>query len=221
MKAKIVLLTTLFLFLVSEIALSSVVVFVDKGSYMLYVLKEGEVVLEQRVVIGRKSRPTPAMSDEITHIVINPTWTVPQKLARLDVVPHIQRDPEYIKRKGFLFFETFRKKNLVKPEDIKWGEYTKQTRFPYTIMQPPGPQNPLGGIKFILTNKRAIFLHGTPSRTHFDYENREISSGCVRVENEHELAQFLLPHINLKTLLSTKKEEKWIKLKNPVPVIIR
>jgi murein L,D-transpeptidase YcbB/YkuD len=56
----------------------------------------------------------------------------------------------------------------------------------------PGPQNPLGRIKFMFPNRFAVYLHDTPERYLFARDIRSYSSGCIRVERPLDLAQYLL-----------------------------
>jgi hypothetical protein len=62
----------------------------------------------------------------------------------------------------------------------------------YRLVQPPGPKNALGRVKFMFPNGHAIYLHDTPSRHLFARSQRSYSHGCVRVENPLDLAQEVL-----------------------------
>ena len=61
---------------------------------------------------------------------------------------------------------------------------------PYRLVQRPGPDNALGRIKFMFPNEHAVYLHDTPSRDLFERNSRAFSSGCIRVENPFELAEY-------------------------------
>lgn len=56
---------------------------------------------------------------------------------------------------------------------------------------PPGPNNPLGQVRFSTDNNRSIYLHDTNHHELFDREARALSAGCVRVSRWNELAQIL------------------------------
>lgn len=210
---KIVLIMSL-----SGVSFSAPALFVDKNEYMLHVMEDDAIVFSQRVIVGKKSRPTPDLVDQITHVVINPHWNVPSKLARWDVVPKIKKDPTAIERYGYRFYMDNLKQIEVPPETIPFIGYVRGEPFPYQIVQDPGPRNALGPIKFIMTNKRAIYLHGTPYKGLFDLDDRERSSGCIRVEDPIELAEFLLPGVDIRGMLQRYKDERWIKLETPVRV---
>jgi len=61
-----------------------------------------------------------------------------------------------------------------------------------TVMQPPGPRNALGRIKFNLDNDQAIYLHDTNAKSAFGREERALSHGCVRVKDIDQLATELM-----------------------------
>jgi len=60
------------------------------------------------------------------------------------------------------------------------------------LIQPPGPNNPLGPIRIGLYDSDGIFLHGTTSPGLFARPARALSHGCVRVERIREVAAWLL-----------------------------
>jgi murein L,D-transpeptidase YcbB/YkuD len=60
------------------------------------------------------------------------------------------------------------------------------------VEQLPGPEAGLGLILFDMPNRFDVFLHDTPDRDIFSFDNRRISHGCIRVQNPRELAALLL-----------------------------
>ena len=56
---------------------------------------------------------------------------------------------------------------------------------------PPGPNNPLGQVRFSTDNNKSIYLHDTNHHELFDRNMRALSAGCVRVSRWNELAQIL------------------------------
>ena len=58
-------------------------------------------------------------------------------------------------------------------------------------VQPSGPRNALGLVKFDLRNGHAIYLHDTPSKSLFLRDERHASHGCVRVHNALEFAELI------------------------------
>lgn len=58
-------------------------------------------------------------------------------------------------------------------------------------VQPSGPGNALGLVKFDMRNGHAIYLHDTPSKSLFLRDERHASHGCVRVHNALEFAELI------------------------------
>ena len=77
------------------------------------------------------------------------------------------------------------------PGTIDWSQ-TSRNRFPYRVVQQPGPGNALGRVKFMFPNKYAVYLHDTPSRALFTRSSRAFSAGCVRVRDPLHFADLLL-----------------------------
>ena len=60
------------------------------------------------------------------------------------------------------------------------------------LIQPPGPNNPLGPLRLGLLDSDGIFLHGTNRPGLFAREGRTLSHGCVRVERIRDLCAWVL-----------------------------
>lgn len=59
------------------------------------------------------------------------------------------------------------------------------------VYVPPGIKNPLGLLRFSTDNSDNIYLHDTDEHELFERPNRARSSGCVRVQQWHALAELL------------------------------
>jgi murein L,D-transpeptidase YcbB/YkuD len=79
----------------------------------------------------------------------------------------------------------------VDRRSVDWSSVST-CHFPYQLRQDPGPQNALGRVKFMLPNPYHVYLHDTPARELFAKTERAFSSGCIRLENPMELAEYLL-----------------------------
>ncbi|WP_375270849.1 L,D-transpeptidase family protein [Sphingomonas sp.] len=58
-------------------------------------------------------------------------------------------------------------------------------------VQPSGPDNALGLVKFDMQNNQAIYLHDTSSPELFDRSQRHLSHGCIRVADALGFARML------------------------------
>ncbi len=144
--------------------------------------------VESRVVIGRSdASPTPVYSGEIARIEFNPYWFVPSTIARLEIVPKLRRNPDWMVRQGMEITLAGRTHARATPALIDALAAGRAS-----IRQRPGPRNALGQIKFVLPNARNIYLHDTSARSLFDKLQRDFSHGCVRVEKPVELARVIL-----------------------------
>lgn len=146
---------------------------------------------EARVVVGRPFRTTPEFRATMKYLVLNPEWNVPPTILREDVLPKVIRDPSYLARHRMRVLDASGR--AVDPAALDWAAWRERPRaFPYQIVQAPGADNPLGGIKFMFPNEHSVYLHDTPARELFDRPVRAFSSGCIRIDKPLELAVLLL-----------------------------
>ena len=164
-------------------------IIVNIAGFRAYLVKEGQIAWETRVQVGRSYHQTPVFRDSMTYVVMNPTWTVPYSIATKEMLPKIQRDPDYFKTRDFDVRS--RDGQNVDPEAIDWSQLSRGN-FPYTFVQRAGPGNALGRIKFIFPNKHSVYLHDTPSKSLFERSERAFSHGCIRTQNPFDLAERLL-----------------------------
>jgi murein L,D-transpeptidase YcbB/YkuD len=75
------------------------------------------------------------------------------------------------------------------------------------FVQPPGPRNALGLVKFDMRNGHAIYLHDTPSKSLFQRDERHASHGCVRVQDALGFAEMLARDNGI--------EEQWRRAQRP------
>jgi murein L,D-transpeptidase YcbB/YkuD len=162
---------------------------VNIAGFRAYLVNDGKVIWETRVQVGKPFHQTPVFRDEMTYVVMNPTWTVPYSIATKEMLPVIQRDPDYFKTRTFDVRN--RAGENVDPETIDWSKHSRRN-LPYTFVQRPGPRNALGRIKFIFPNEYSVYLHDTPSKSLFGRSERAFSHGCIRTQNPFDLAELLL-----------------------------
>ena len=167
-------------------------ILVNIASFDLDVVEQETSVMNMRVVAGKPYRKTPVFSDQITYLVINPYWGVPDTIARNDILPKLKKDPDFLIQQRIRVFEGWGGGTReIDPATIDWITVSA-ARFTYRFKQDPGPQNALGRIKFMFPNQFDVYLHDTPSKELFTRARRDFSSGCIRIEKPVELAEYLL-----------------------------
>ncbi len=174
---------------------------VNIPDFEVRVVRDGNVVLTNRVVVGKPATPTPVFSNTMKFLIVNPYWNVPPSILHKEMLPHLARDPFYLQRMGF---ETFYLHGHL------------------MVRQPPGERNALGQIKFMFPNQYSVYLHDTPQRRLFAETKRAFSHGCVRVDQPFDFAETILgpkwPQERIKRLIGGK--EHYVFLPIPLPIHI-
>jgi murein L,D-transpeptidase YcbB/YkuD len=187
----------------------------------LFLRKDGADAMHMRVVVGKNARQTPVLNAMMTNVVINPPWGVPPTILKKDVLPGITKSGSaYLAKKGLRVYDL--KGNHVDASQVNASNYKR-----FVFKQPPGDDNALGYVKFNLPNKWDIYLHDTPHREDFPKSDRALSSGCIRVQQPREMAEYILTELNNKrypleridSVIVTHKTRYEV-LKNKIPVHI-
>lgn len=173
--------------------------FVNLAAQEIRLMDNGQQMMKFRTVNGRADRPTPSMMQQIRSVILNPTWTVPPKLAFADEMPQIQKDPNFLKTHNMYILDTYTKQyynDLSQIDMTKFTDNSATTR--YYFVQGPGNLNALGVIKFPLSNMDGtinaddIYLHDTNQRDFFTLAERYKSSGCIRLQMPIEFGEQVL-----------------------------
>lgn len=137
------------------------------------------------VVGGRGRNETPELASTLDMIVFSPTWRVPPRIIRDEIIPNALSDSMYLTRQGM---ELVRKGQVVPatPENLALVGDSIGVR------QRPGDVNALGMVKFIFPNPYGVYLHDTPTKSTFRLANRAESHGCIRLADAPSLATWLL-----------------------------
>lgn len=191
------------------------VLLVNLPSQTVRLIRNGKLILTMRAVVGRPERSTPLLRDEVTHVIVNPTWTVPPTVLKEDKLPNLRNTG----RSGINNATVYLDGQAVTPEYVDWSTVTPGR---VRIVQEPGDGNALGRFRFNLTNPYNIYLHGTNEPKAFDRELRAVSSGCVRLQDARRMAEEVLqtegidaPRIDR---MLERGKPQWVKLATPLPV---
>ena len=132
--------------------------FVDITAFRLNLMRNHEEVWTTPVVIGTADAQTPMFRDEMEHIVFNPTWSVPVS---------IQKKMGGVSSR----YQVVDRRTGREVSGVNTSNYKR-----YRIVQPAGPSNALGRVKFMFPNGHAIYLHDTPSRHLFSRSESRLQS---------------------------------------------
>ena len=166
---------------------------VDSGASMLTLYQDGQPVNSMKVITGTAELPTPLIASVMYYITYNPYWHAPDHLVRKTIAPNVLRlGMGYFKSHGYdVIDEWSEHANVIDPKSIDWKAAAAGTLH-LKIRQAPGPLNSMGILKFPFPNPEDIYLHDTPDHEKFGKANRNLSNGCVRVEDAKRLGNWLL-----------------------------
>jgi murein L,D-transpeptidase YcbB/YkuD len=195
-------------------------ILVNVPAYTLQVMDGDKPTLAMRVIVGAKDTPTPLFSDEMRYVVFSPYWNIPDSILQKETLPHLAKDPDYLKRNNL---EVVGTSGTIDPAKIDWNDESATKAI--HIRQAPGPENALGLVKFIFPNHFNVYLHDTADHRLFNRPHRALSHGCIRVERPVDLASFVLRDDNRWTNegivdAMQAKEEQTVSLKERLPVHI-
>jgi len=198
--------------------------FINIPAFWLTVFEKDTVVMQSAIVCGTTENQTPILKSKIDHMLIYPYWNVPVSIATKEILPAVQRDTSYLRRKNFEVLGA--KDAILDYKKIPWKKYSKDY-LPVRFRQRIGEENSLGVVKFNFNNPFGVYLHDTNSKRYFKTSNRSQSHGCIRLENFIDFADFLIrddsvhyTHDSLQ-LYFAKHEQRKIKLKKPLPIYTR
>lgn len=129
--------------------------------------ENGVEVQRWRVVVGRPRTRTPVFSAQVTGVIFNPWWEIPQSIVAESIGALRRSNPREFARRGYV---------------VENGRYRQR----------PGAANALGRMKLVMPNGYAVYLHDSPAQALFQQEVRVGSHGCVRVADALSLATALL-----------------------------
>ncbi len=163
-------------------------IIVNIAGFELKLVRGGEVEDRMAVVVGKPYHRTPAFSDAIRYVELNPYWNVPPSIALKEELPKLRQNPGGRASEGF---EAVRGDAVYALTSINWAQYGPGN-FPFQIRQRPGSNNALGRVKFMFPNKFNVYLHDTPAKSLFGRSERAFSHGCIRLSRPIDLAEEVL-----------------------------
>lgn len=164
-------------------------ILVNVPAFMMRVMEGDSTMLQTKVIVGKRSTPTPILESVITSFIIYPYWHAPRSIATKEILPLLKSDRTYLERNNF---QVLNKSGAVIPADtIQWHLYSTD-HFPFILRQREGSENSMGIIRFNFANRYGVYLHDTNSKRLFERASRDLSHGCVRVSKAVDFARYLV-----------------------------
>jgi len=184
-----------------------------------------QVALYKTVIVGKAyGHKSPVFEKEMKYVVFRPYWQVTPTIQRAEIVPHVEKDRNYITAKNF---EVVTGDGKVVTDGRISDEVLAELKSGHLrVRQKPGPDNSLGLVKLIFPNDDNVYLHGTEAPQLFANEQRDLSHGCIRVQNPADLAAWALrnnPGWNLErvqAMMNGTQDNVTVNLDKPIPVLI-
>jgi murein L,D-transpeptidase YcbB/YkuD len=193
-------------------------VLVDAASATLWMYEDGKPVDSMRVVVGKPEQQTPLMAGFIRYAILNPYWNIPDDLVQTNIAANVlDRGFGYLSGGRYQVLADWRPDApLLDPATVDWrAVHAGQTRV--HVRQQPGGSNFMGKVKFMFPNAQGIYLHDTPDKHLMRLDERQLSSGCVRLEDANKMHRWLMG----KPLpSSTRNPEQTEQLPEMVPIYI-
>ena len=175
-------------------------ILVNIPSYRLLYVKGGVNEFVSDVFVGTTWSETEIFSSTMDKVVFSPYWNVPQSIIDNELKLNMAKD-----------------KNYLEEHNMEWNGGK--------VRQKPGPKNSLGLVKFLFPNPFDIYMHDTPAKSLFQFEQHTFSHGCINIKEAKKLAHVILKgdpdwtDEMIDNAMNGEKETTCI-LKNKIPIYI-
>ena len=178
---------------------------VNIPEFVLHVYEGKQKAFDIDVVVGKEGHNTMMFNGDLNQVVFSPYWNVPPSIVAKEILPAIEKNPNYIAKENM--------------------EITGNDDGLPVVRQKPGPGNALGKVKFLFPNSFNIYFHDTPSKSLFNRDTRAYSHGCIRLREPEKFANYVLrnqPEWTPEKISEAMNSgnEKYVKVKDPIPVVI-
>jgi murein L,D-transpeptidase YcbB/YkuD len=178
---------------------------VNIPEFVLHLYEGKQKVFDIDVVVGKEGHSTMMFNGDLNQVVFSPYWNVPSSIVKKEILPAMEKNPNYLAKENM--------------------EITGNEDGIPEIRQRPGGKNALGRVKFLFPNSFNIYFHDTPAKSLFDKDQRAYSHGCIRLKEPEKLANYVLrnqPEWTPEKIEEAMNsgEQKFVKVKDPIPVVI-
>ena len=195
-------------------------IMVDAAAARLYMIQDGRVVDSMKVVVGKAGprTETPMMASTIYYATLNPYWHVDGELVRSLIAKNVlEKGLGYLKQQGYQVMPADPSDDrLLDPASIDWQAVADGTLH-LRVRELPGPANSMGRMKFGFPNAEDIYLHDTPVKELFGQDDRDLSHGCIRLQDAEKLGRWMLGR---DPQTDSSAPEQNVPLPTPVPIYV-
>jgi murein L,D-transpeptidase YcbB/YkuD len=193
-------------------------IMVDAASARLYMIENGKIADSMKVIVGKPTAQTPMLASTIYHATLNPYWNVPGDLVQKLIAPRVvEQGITYLTSHGYEVLSDYGSNaELLSPSKVDW-KAVAAGRSLVKVRQRPGPANSMGQVKFGFPNGADIYLHDTPKKELFAQADRDISNGCIRLEDAERLSRWLMGR---EPAAASSDPEQHLLLPTPVPIYV-
>jgi murein L,D-transpeptidase YcbB/YkuD len=195
---------------------------VNIPEFKVRVIENNKTSIDMRIVVGKRDKQTPVFSAELQSIVLNPTWNVPDSIARHEIIPKTLKDPAYLKKHRLVMRKDY---NLNSPA-LSFNAQNAAAyvggkgEVPFKFIEVASGRNALGRVKFLFPNENSVYMHDTPAKHLFKRKVRTYSHGCVRLGNPMKMLDFLATNYSTATAEKVNEEYK-SKKTHYIPIVKR
>ena len=193
-------------------------ILVDAASARLWMYDGDKVVDTMKVVVGNRALgETPMMAGWIRWAIENPYWEVPNDITRNEIAPHVVKSGVgYLKAHGYQVLADWSGDSpVIDPNTVDWQAVRDGQRAVH-VRQLPGGENFMGKVKFEFPNPKGIYLHDTPAKQLMKEDARQLSHGCIRMEDAGRMHSWLMGE----PIPTDAAPEEKIPLAKPVPIYV-
>jgi murein L,D-transpeptidase YcbB/YkuD len=194
-------------------------VIVDTAGARLYMIEDGRVSDSMKVIVGKAdaSTQTPMLASTIYYATLNPYWHVGPDMVRSLIARNVLgQGLGYLKSHGYQVLAADGSGEVLDPSKVDWRAVASGSEM-VQVRQLPGPANSMGRIKIGFPNADDIYLHDTPNKALFAQEDRNLSHGCIRLEDAERLGRWLMGR---DPQAASDQPEEHALLPTPVPIYV-
>lgn len=193
-------------------------VVVDAAAARLWMVENGSIVDSMKVIVGKPTSQTPMLASVVYYATLKPYWNVPPDLVQRLVAPRVlQQGMSYLKAHGYEVLDGPGEAGQpMAPTKVDW-KAVADGRATVRVRQLPGPANSMGQLKFGFANANDVYLHDTPNKDLFAQDDRDLSNGCIRLEDAQRLGRWLM---GSQPVATSADPEQHVLLPKPVPIYV-